>query len=294
MVDELVLARPDWQSRARAHRDRIEALIAPYLDAHRRGDKHPVIDFLFTYYSARPGQVMRWHPGYGVALAQAHRYRELRGYVCDDRDTARVSREHLISRLHLVRWILDMERATAGRAPRLSCFGLHEWAMVYRTGEKRHEVPLRLGSAGTDAVVEAHPLRCTHFDAFRFFTEDAVPLNATPLSRADALANEQPGCLHANMDLYRYCLKLTPLIPGDLLAECFELAFTARALDMRASPYDLSSYGYRPVPIETPDGRAQYVREQTAIARRGQELREVLVTTCEDLLAAAGETPDLR
>lgn len=294
MVDEHVLGRPAWLSRARTHRDRIESLIAPYLDTHRSGGKHPVIDFLFTYYSARPGQVMRWHPGFGVALEQARRYRGLRGYVCDGDGTARVSREHLRDRLPLVQWILDMERTTVHRAPRLSCFGLHEWAMLYRTGEKRHEVPLRLGAAGTDAVVEAHPLRCTHFDAFRFFTDEAVPLNATPLSRAEAIANEQPGCLHANMDLYRYCLKLTPLVSGELLADCFELAVTARTLDMRASPYDLSSYGYPPVPIETPEGRAQYVRTQTEIARRGQELREALVTTCEDLLAAATQTSHLR
>ena len=33
--------------------------------------KHPVHDFLFTYYSQRPAQLRRWHPGYGVALAGA-------------------------------------------------------------------------------------------------------------------------------------------------------------------------------------------------------------------------------
>lgn len=293
MADEIALPRDVWRPRADAHRARIEALIEPYTQAHERGEKHPVLDFLFTYYSARPGQVTKWHPGFGVALEQAHRYAGLRGYHVADDGTARVTREHLVSRLHLVRWILAMERATAGRTPRYSCFGLHEWAMVYRTDEKRHRVPLRLGTAGTDAVVESHPIRCTHFDAFRFFTEDAVPLNATPLTRADAVANEQPGCLHATMDLYRYSLKLTPLVGGDLLADCFELALTARELDMRASPYDLTDYGYEAVPIETADGRAQYVREQTAIARRGAQLRAALVTTCEDLLAASGSTLDL-
>ena len=34
------------------------------------------------------------------------------------------------------------------------------------------------GSAGTDAVVESNPLRCSHFDAFRFFTEPAARRNA--------------------------------------------------------------------------------------------------------------------
>ena len=39
--------------------------------------KHPVHDFLFTYYSFRPAQLRRWSPGYGVVLADA-RWRVLR------------------------------------------------------------------------------------------------------------------------------------------------------------------------------------------------------------------------
>ncbi|MGL1409555.1 hypothetical protein ACSTIX_23730, partial [Vibrio parahaemolyticus] len=71
----------------------------------------------------------------------------------------------------------------AARPAQFGCFGLHEWAMAYRTEDVRHAVPLRLGSDGTDAVVESHDLKCTHFDAFRFFTPDAVPRNRTALSR---------------------------------------------------------------------------------------------------------------
>src|ERR671932_300638 len=43
--------------------------------------------------------------------------------------------------------ITELLAATAGRAPRFGCFGLHEWAMVYRPddGEVRHGIPLRLG-----------------------------------------------------------------------------------------------------------------------------------------------------
>ncbi|AUH68928.1 MULTISPECIES: hypothetical protein [Gordonia] len=288
MQRQETLSRPEWQSRADAHRERVETLIGPYLRMRNEGRKHPVIDFLFTYYSARPGQVLRWHPGYGVRLAQAHRYSGLRGYRVDVDGTAEVTREHLESRVRLLTDTVRITRATANRAPRLGCLGLHEWAMVYRADETRHELPLRLGARGTDAVVEESTLACTHFDAFRFFTADAVGRNATALSRAGAVDNEQPGCLHATMDLYRYCLRLTPLLPADLLADCFELALDARELDMRASPYDLTSYGYAPVAIETPEGRARYVREQAAIARRGQELREALITTCDSLLESVG------
>jgi len=106
------------------------------------------------------------------------------------------------------------------------------------------------------------------------------------LSRERQIQTEQPGCLHTTMDLYRASVKLMPLLCSDLLADTFELSYAARALDMRASPYDLSGYGYAPVEIETPAGRAQYVREQQVIATRGQVLRATLLERCRDLLAA--------
>jgi hypothetical protein len=48
--------------------------------------------------------------------------------------------------------------------------------MVYRQTQEelRHNAwPLRLGPHGTDAVVEASRIRCSHFDAFRFYTAPA-------------------------------------------------------------------------------------------------------------------------
>ncbi len=120
--------------------------------------------------------------------------------------------------------------------------------MVYRTDRPRHSaVPLRLGAAGTDAVVESLPVHCTHHDAYRFFTAAARPRNAVSPTRADQVALEQPGCLHATMDLYKWAYKLSPATPGELLADCFALAADVRELDMRASPYDLADLGYPPV-----------------------------------------------
>jgi hypothetical protein len=162
--------------------------------------------------------------------------------------------------------------------------------MVYRTDDIRHQkVPLRLGRSGTDAVVDSMALRCTHFDAYRFFTPEAVGRNAEPLTRADQLRREQPGCLHANMDLYKWGFKLVPLISSELLLDCFELACAARELDMRASPYDLSGFGYEPVRIETAAGRAEYVRAQSALAQRAAELRRTFLRVCDELLAADAE-----
>uniref|UniRef100_UPI000A832F67 3-methyladenine DNA glycosylase n=1 Tax=Nocardia amikacinitolerans TaxID=756689 RepID=UPI000A832F67 len=197
---------------------------------------------------------------------------------------------YLARRRDTLEFVANLLRATASRPAQLSCFGLHEWAMVYRTDDVRHrQVPLRLGSEGTDAVVEAMSLRCTHFDAFRFFTPEAVGRNAQPLTRADQVAREQPGCLHANMDLYKWSFKLVPLVASQLVLDCFELACDARELDMRASPYDLTDYGYAPIRIETPSGRAEYVRRQAEIAERSATLRTALLDACENLLAASAE-----
>ena len=278
------LSRSEWQERAATHTERIDTLIGPYLAERRRGIAHPVIDFLFTYYSARPAQLTRWHPGYGVALAEAPEYLALTAYAATDTGAATV-RSELVERRHrsLVA-ILALVEATAARPPRFGCFGLHEWAMVYRDSDTRHHLPLRLGPRGTDDVVESLLLRCTHYDAFRFFTPEAIGRNTVALSRAMQLDYEQPGCLHAGMDLYRHALKLGPLSDGELLADCFALALDARILDMQASPYDLTGLGYAPIPVETPEGRAEYIRGQTALTDRAAALRERLAATCRDLL----------
>lgn len=278
------LPRAAWRELAAAHRDRIEDLVGPYLRRRAAGAKHPVLDFLFTYYGHKPGRLRRWHPGFGTALADSPEYAEVRGYHELAPGTHTAAPAFLARRSDTVRFVADLLRATAARPPRLSCFGLHEWAMVYRTDEVRHDVPLRLGRTGTDRVVETLDLRCTHYDAYRFFTPDAVGRNERPLTREQQVAREQPGCLHAGMDLYKWAFKLTPLLPSTLLLDCFQLACTARELDMRASPYDLSSYGYTPVPIETPSGRADYVRAQSDLARRALPLRHTLLQHCERLL----------
>jgi hypothetical protein len=129
-------------------------------------------------------------------------------------------------------------------------------------------------------------LRCSHFDAYRFFTEAAVPRNAEPLTRQDQIAHEQPGCLHAAMDLYKWSFKLGPLIDSELVADCLDLAADARELDMRASPYDLTDYGFEPITIETPAGRAEYVRGQQDVADRAAPLRAALADRCDLLLTA--------
>jgi hypothetical protein len=158
--------------------------------------------------------------------------------------------------------------------------------MAYRT-EPRHDVPLRLGLEGTAAVVESQPLRCTHHDAFRFFSPAARPLNLLQPTRADQARLEQPGCLHANMDLYKWAYKLSPWIPAELVGDCFDLARRMRVLDMRASPYDLSAFGYEPVAIETSEGRSSYQSLQRGFAAEAATLRQRLQLAARPLVRTA-------
>jgi hypothetical protein len=137
--------------------------------------------------------------------------------------------------------------------------------------------------------VESLPLRCTHFDAFRFFTDPARSRNSTQLTRDQQIDSEQPGCLHAAMDVYKWCANLLPLLDSDMMMDGFELAYAARVLDMRASPYDLRAFGYEPVRIETPSGRAEYVREQAAITQRTAVIRDALLARCRALLDAENQ-----
>jgi hypothetical protein len=280
---------PEWRSLERAHEQRVDALTAGHLTRRADGRRHPVADFLFTYYSHRPAQLRRWHPGPGVALAGGEDRRDWRFYRLDaDRAVLDVE-ELLAARGNSVRFIRDLLARTASRPAQLGCFGLHEWAMVYRQDPEqlRHaDWPLRLGPDGTDEVVEQHSIRCSHFDAFRFFTPPARPRNALTPTRQAQAALEQPGCLHANMDLYKWAYKLSPGVPSGLTMDCFELAREVRELDMRAAPYDLRELGVEPVRIETSEGKAQYVAAQRAFSGRAQALRARLVDACDHLLGA--------
>ncbi|WP_162986091.1 3-methyladenine DNA glycosylase [Corynebacterium xerosis] len=281
---ETVLPLDEWLPRARAHAARADALCADHLARRSRGEKHPVWDFLFEYYPVRPGTLRRWSPGLGVALAGADdpRATEFVSHmrdvsVCDDGVARLDRRAHAERRGEAIAYIVDLLAGTLANDAHFDCFGLHEWAMVYRADEKRHAVPLRLGQSATDAVVDGHRIRCTHYDAYRFFTPEAVPLNENRPTRQTQPACEQAGCLHANMDLYKWATKLGPLVPGELWLDSFELARDVRRLDMEASPYDLADHGFEPVRIETPEGKAEYVSRQRRLAERAAPIRSELL-----------------
>lgn len=324
-VDGLSVLPPEqWRSRAESHRRRINAYTAPLKDLHSTGVRHPVHDFLFSYYSLTPGALERWHPGAGVVLAadpgagrageapppDVGRTPDLVPHPAPGETPATGSggwrfyrrvdprpglpaggwtvdvAAFLDRRASMVEFAHRILGATVQRPARLSCFGLHEWAMAYRSevhGVRHSTVPLRLGAEGTNEVVEQNRISCTHFDAFRFYAPEAAPLNELQPTRAMQVEMEQPGCLHANMDLYKWSYKLLPAVSSDLVADCFELAWRIRSMDMRASPYDLADWGLEPIRIETPAGRAEYVRHQRGFAQESTALRRRLLAALEDV-----------
>jgi hypothetical protein len=286
------LAERDWHSLRAAHGARVDPWVAPRLARMSRQERHPVEDFLFEYYPHRPAHLRRWHPGFGTALSgpSAGEYLAFKFYT--ETPLGITAAPLPEARRPFVEWLRGMLSATASRTPFFGCHGLHEWAMVYRTGEIRHSRhPLRLSPSEIAGVVESLPVRCSHYDAFRFFTEAARPLNRLNPARETTAEFEQPGCLHANMDLYKWCFKLTPWCPSELTADAFELARDIRGVDMRASPYDFSPLGYAPIAIETPAGRSEYEKHQRTFAERAEPIREKLLRLCGMLLSAPPSRP---
>lgn len=285
------LSEAEWRELAQLHFDVATSFTAGSRLRRDHGEKHPVEDFLFNYYPYPIALLEQWQPGYGTALQfsdletlpiqlKNRRYRieddhcYLDATIMDEKERQRLQ------------WITELLEATQRHVPNFACHGLHEWAMVYRAEEIRHAAiaPLRLPQAEIDDLVSSRPITCTHFDAFRFFAKPAKPLNRHTLSLDTRHENEQPGCVHANMDLYKWAAKSMPWIGSDLLLETFRLATQLRDLDMRASPYDLSAWDVTPIKIETPEGRREYETEQRRLAFLAIELRTKLISAIQRVI----------
>ena len=280
-----LVGRREWEGLRSAHRRRAEDLLRPVIERRRRGERHPVDDFLFDYYTLRPGQLLAWHPGVERVLEDAAaEFGGLRFHRVSGQRVEVDAGGVLERRAATIDWIERLLTAVGGRPASFGCFGMHEWAMVYglRPGQSRHpQLPLRVDPETVRRTVDQVGLRCTHFDAFRFFTPDAAPQNALTLTRDSQVAHDHGGCLHANMDLYKWAGKMLPLTPAEVLLDAYELARDIRVLDMRASAYDLRGLGYEPVEVDTAAGRAEYVAQQRSFAARAAILRRRLVSVID-------------
>jgi len=289
-----LVSHEEWTQRAEAH----ELLVTPIADAFlKRRDcrkKHPVHDFLFTYYPFSPRKLKQWIPSFEEELwiEGPEPFSRIPWFVREE-NTVRLNCDRIQgSILPLASFIANLCDAVLEKTPRFGCFGLHEWAMVYRlsTEELRHaDYPLRLSPEELASFIENQTLCCTHYDAYRFFTAEAAPRNLLQPTLDARLQNEQGGCLHANMDIYKWATKLWPWIGSDFIAKAFALALEGREIDMRASPYDLEKEGYSPIRIETEEGRKEYQRLQQQYAEKTMALRQELRDFCHRLLVFSKE-----
>ena len=283
----LALSIPEWKSLAATHRAEVEQITVPMRKRRSRREKHPVYDFLNTYYSFSLGRLEGWHPGIGVVLEDNPEHNFSPKYYRRENGVVSIDTSLLTDKgCGRLEWILQLLKLTQSRPPNLACHGLHEWAMVYEGGDIRHResAPLRLPQEEIDALVSSRPICCSHFDAFRFFTPSAIPFNKLSPSLHSREEFEQPGCIHTNMDLYKWAYKSSPWISSDLLRETLFFAIEAREVDMRASPYDLADYGYPAIPIETPEGRREYEAHQLSLYQKGLPLREKLIAALSSVL----------
>jgi hypothetical protein len=285
-----VLPAATWRARAEAHRARALKHTGPARERRDRGLPHPIADFLFEYYPFSFSFLENWQPGTGVALGWDEGHPFTGRFYVGEHDAIHAEPKFLTEKeRQRLAWMRMLLESTRDRAPNFACYGLHEWAMIYRGSEIRHEktLKLRLPQAEIDALVETRPICCSHHDAFRFFAKEARPLNHLQPDLESRILMEQPGCLHANMDLYKWAAKAMPWTGSDLLLDCLELAVDLRDLDMRASPYDLTEWGREPVCIETAEGRRVYESEQRELAARAKPLRSRLIAVVAETLASA-------
>jgi len=287
-AETTTLSIKEWTGLANDHLEQAQRITAPMRERKSRGEKHPVYDFLHSYYSFPLSRLERWHAGVGVALEDDQQTDFSGKYYRKENGTAMIDPALMTKkgRTHL-QWIHQLLVLTQSRPPNMACHGLHEWAMVYGGGEIRHResASLRLEQKEIDALISSHPICCSHFDAFRFFTPEAVSFNRLSPTLHTREENEQPGCIHANMDLYKWAYKSSPWISSDILRETLFFAIEAREIDMRASPYDLMDYGYPPIQIETANGRKEYEHYQRLLYEKGLPLREKLINALEKILA---------
>jgi hypothetical protein len=226
---------------------------------------HPIYNFIFQYFHFSVNKLMVYSPGLNTSIPEPYtlQYPFLQKYTERTNDGTYVLDPRKVTfnneKVKAMRVIQALLEGSASRPPSYSCFGLHEFAILYedectgstastsnsKSSRYRHQhLPLRISVEELRQTVESRPLRCTHFDALRFFAKSALPLNriVPSPSRETQPTLDQPGCVHVHMDLFKWAMKLYPFLPSEVLVDSLEIALKAREIDMRASPYDLRAY----------------------------------------------------
>ena len=189
-----------WKALLSLQRQRVDKLLPTALTSD---ENHPIYNFFSTYYRHLPSALRTYSPGIGVMVSteSADDYKvdlPKKGRVAYN-DSCVIfdprSAKFNENQINTLKKTLRVLEATSMRPPNFHCYNLHEWAMLYSKSKPfvTQSLPLRksLSNKIIREVVETLGPTCTHYDAFRFFSEDAKPLNSSlPLS--SKLASEIP------------------------------------------------------------------------------------------------------
>ena len=126
-----------WKHERDRHIRRINSILGDYLIKKEHQVKNPILDFLFEYYTFRPGLLIRWSPGYQMTLEKMA-FKDIEDLVeirCLP-DGMRIDPSAFPThRVASLDWVIQLIEVTMSRAPSFGCFGMHEWAMVYQTSK---------------------------------------------------------------------------------------------------------------------------------------------------------------
>ena len=290
----------------------------------------PIYNFIHTYYRYSINKVLSYSPGLGTRVqlegvtAEDIHYKPSQAAITTKSVSAFLMPYGLVfdessgvayyngagfveeRGTRKLREYLSILTETSMRQPVFNCYGLHEWAMLYSgrchsqsldLRSKHQKAPLRVTQDVIDDLVEGAQtgctLKCTHYDAYRFFHPSSRNFNSiSNLSRKTQVQYEQGGCIHATMDLFKYAFTLYPFCSSLLLRKTLLLALSARKIDMRSSPYDVSKYlpdgEKEPIRVETFEGRKTFAIEQESLYHRSLPVRAELIVAYNEYLESVG------
>jgi hypothetical protein len=223
------LMRQDWVQTAKSERLRVNSLLKSGIYQDKN---HPIYNFIFVYFFFNQKILFQYSPGMNTTIELDQDYDklfslnlapELQPIEAQSKTLAISFSEKKISKKFLQR-TLQILKSVQSKLPSFWCFGLHEWAMQYHSSQLApspstksssfQSLPLRVSPEQIESLINPPSsaiqppiprLRCTHFDAIRFFTPSSLPLNVispTP-TRNTVDQFDQPGCIHVNMDLFK-------------------------------------------------------------------------------------------
>ena len=231
-------------------------------------------------------------PARGVAPRAGGRAARRRGVPRAGPATSRTSAACASTRAALprlaptARFVRTLLTATAARPARLSCFGLHEWAMVYRS-PRPGTPPCRSGWAPRAPTRSSRPCPCTAPTTTRSGSSPrrARPRNAVaPGARrpGGARAARLPARHHGSLQVGLQARPRHPGRPGGRRASSSRP--TSASSTCGPAPTTSPRSATRRCPSRPPAGRAAYARAQANFALRAAPLRERLVDVCTALL----------